>query len=130
MSCKSLIYVSNTNSQTLEAGEVVNFGAVVRKFGKNIYTSGGNVLTRGEGYYDIDASVTFSVATAGSYTVTLYKDGVEIPGAEATAYVGASPETVNIPAVIRNVCCAEEVITAKINTAAVVTAASMVVKKV
>ena len=55
----------------------------------------------------MDASITATLTAAGAVTVTLYKDGVAVPGATATA-TGAASGTVNLDltALVRQPCCA------------------------
>lgn len=129
MSCKSLIYAANNTAQTVVAGNIVSFGTAVRRFGNNINISGGNIVVNGVGYYEINASATVTASTAGTVTVTLYKDGVAVPGASASAYAGTSSETININAVIREVCCCESTITAIVSVDGTVNASSVIVKK-
>lgn len=111
MSCKSAIYTANTsaNTITLTAAQptaALPLGTVIRRFGRNIQLSGTGILLDGEGYYDVDASVTLTTAAAGNYTVALFRDGVAVPGATqtVTAVAGASI-TFNIPALVRLQCC-------------------------
>ena len=55
----------------------------------------------------MDASITATLTAAGAVTVTLYKDGVAVPGATATE-TGAVSGTVNLDltALVRQPCCA------------------------
>lgn len=81
-------------------------GATVRRFGCNAVLSGNGILLKGQGYFDVDASVTFTPTAAGAYTVTLFKDGVAVPGATQTVTAAAAGTvSVNIPAIVRNQCC-------------------------
>lgn len=93
MSCKSAIYTADPSSTVLTlstaAGTAIPLGTTVRRFGCNAVLSGNGVLLKGQGYFDVDASVTFTPTAAGAYTVTLFKDGV----------------TVYAPAIVRNQCC-------------------------
>lgn len=53
-------------------------------------------------------AVTVTPAAAGTVTVTLYKDGVAVPGATASATAAANGTVdLSIPALVRQVCCAE-----------------------
>ena len=112
MSCKSAIYTANTSATdiTLTAAQptaTLPLGTTIRRFGCNLQLSGNNgIITEGQGYYDIDSSVTLTAATAGDYTVTVYADGVAIPGAtqSVTAVAGALI-SFNIPALVRLQCC-------------------------
>ena len=44
----SLIYASNSQPQDVAIGGTVNFGTPVRRYGKNLTMSGGNVVATGE----------------------------------------------------------------------------------
>lgn len=116
MSCKSALYAANTTAQTLTAGNTVNFGTIVRKYGNNITIAGGNVLVQGAGYYDMDTNLTVTADGAGTGVITLYKDGAAIPGA-SVSFTAASGSiyAFTIPAMIRQVCCAESMITAAVS---------------
>ena len=111
MSCKSAIYTANTSPVTLtltaqQPSATLALGTTIRRFGRNIRLSGTGILIEGEGYYDVDASVTMTPAAAGNYTFTLFKDGVAVPGATQTVTAAAdSAIAFNIPALVRNQCC-------------------------
>lgn len=111
MSCKSAIYTANTSPVTLtltaqQPTATLPLGTVVRRFGQNIRLSGNGILIDGEGYYDVDASVTLTPAAVGDYTVTLYKDGVAVPGATQTiTAVADAAISFNIDALVRLQCC-------------------------
>ena len=69
--------------------------------------SGNTVNITGAGYYDVDASVTVAIAAAGTVTATLFKDGVAVPGATASASGAAgAPVVLAFPALVRQACCA------------------------
>lgn len=114
---KALLYGVNRAVQTIVVGDRVNFGNIVRRYGCNINMSGGEVYVSGEGYYSLDASVTFEAGAAGIATVTLLRDGSVIPGAGASETVAVG-DTVTLtvpPSVIREKCCGESTITAVIS---------------
>lgn len=128
---KALILASNTNAQAVANGGVVNFGNIVRRFGNCLYMSGGNVVAKGEGYYPLFVTLSFT-ATAGTATIQIYKDGVEIPGAKVViTTVADTTFAITIPTAIRQRCCAESVIEVKINgvTANVVNASILMTKE-
>ena len=111
MSCKSAIYTANTSAYAvnLTAQQPVSsipLGSIIRRYGRNIDLSGNGMLLSGEGYYDVEASVTLTPAAAGNYTVSLFKDGVAVPGANQTVTAAAgSAIAFNIPALVRLQCC-------------------------
>lgn len=111
MSCKSAIYTANTTPATLtlttaQPTATLSLGTVIRRFGCNVQLSGNGILVEGAGYYDVDASITATPAAAGNYTVTLYQDGVAVPGATQTVTAAAAASIAfNIPALVRLQCC-------------------------
>lgn len=103
--CRAIIYAANTNSQTVDDGRVINFGNIVRRYGCNCNVSGGNVIVSGTGYYEIDTDFTFQSGGDGTAVITLYQDGVEIPGGKASLSVATDLiYAVSVPAVIRQRC--------------------------
>lgn len=94
---RSLIQVSNQSSQDVAENSIISLGSVLRRFGCNCRLSGNAIEVTGEGYYTIDASVTATPTAIGDVTVALYKNGVQVPGAIATATAGAVGDSVALP---------------------------------
>lgn len=130
--CNAAIYAANTNVQELAVGDVVNFGQIVRRFGPNLMLSGGNVVIEGKGYYDVDVNINLEGTVAGDVTLSLYRDGVRVPGATATVTTAVgSMYSVTIPCIVRETCCCESEITVVISeNAATVNSASILVEKI
>ena len=103
---KSIIYVANTGAQNVPVGGAVNLGGVVRRFGCALDLNGNSVTIDEAGYYDVDVSVTAAPTAAGEVTVTLFNNGVAVPGATATTTATAADDTVSISfnAVVRVFC--------------------------
>ena len=103
---KSAIYVVNTSAQNVALNGIINPGTIIRRFGPNIGLSGNAIQIDGAGYYKIEASVTAAPTAAGNVTVTMYKDGVAIPGATATQATGTAnnPVNVSISSLVREFC--------------------------
>lgn len=125
MSCKSAIYTTNSTpaSITLTTAQptaTLSLGTVTRRFGGNIQLSGNGILLDGEGYYDVDVNVGITPAAAGDYTVTLYQDGVAVPGAsQIITAAAAAAIAFNIPALVRLQCCSSSAtLTLVLSTAA------------
>lgn len=117
---KSVLYASNTSNQTLTVGDVINFGSIVRKYGCNCNLSGGNVIVSGTGYYNIDTIFTLTASAAGTAVITLFKDGVAIPGGVATFTMAEGDLcAVSIPTMIRQNCCCDATIRAVLTGVAV-----------
>lgn len=127
----SVIYMANTTQQSVVVDSVVNFGNIVRKYGCSLSESDGNVIIKNTGYYSIETNFTFVPSADGTLIITLYKDGIAIPGAETIGTVATSSTySFTIPAIIRNMCCCESTITAKISgVSGVISNASIAVEK-
>lgn len=116
MSCKSALYAANINTQTLTDGDVINFGSIVRRFGSNCILTGGNAVCMGSGYYDIEVHFSASSANTGNVIFGLYKDGTMIPGSLTTATIPSTNGfvSVTIPVLVRQLCCGDTTITARV----------------
>lgn len=107
MSCKSALYAALQTPTAVAVDGVIPLGSLIRRYGCDIGLNGNAVNLSGTGYYDVDASITATLTDAGTVAVTLYKDGLAVPGATASE-TGAASGTVNlnIPALVRQACCA------------------------
>ena len=112
MSCKSALYAAMQTPAAVAVGGVIPLGSLIRRYGCDISLNGNTVNIVGgkdaAGYYDVDASITVAPTAAGTVTVTLYKDGVAVPGATASATATAADDVLDlsISALVRQVCCA------------------------
>lgn len=112
MSCKSALYAAMQTPSAVAVGGVIPLGSLIRRYGCDVSLNGNAVnITGGNqsaGYYDVDASLTVAPAAVGTVTVTLFKDGVAVPGATASATAAAADDALdlNITALVRQVCCA------------------------
>lgn len=128
----AVLYLANQNEQSVPVNGAINFGNVIRRYGSNISSLGGNAVLKGNGYYMVTANITFTDTAAGTATVTLLADGVPIPGATATITTGTAnaAHTETIPAVVRVTCCKSTVITAVVTGVEIdVTNAGLVAEK-
>lgn len=94
---KSLIQTVNQTSQTIADNGIIGLGSVQRRYGCNLRLSGNGIEVVGEGYYKIDCNVTVSPDAAGDVVVALYNNGVQIPGAIASATTSATDQLVTLP---------------------------------
>lgn len=128
---KAIIYAGNSNTQTTTAtGTVISFPTIVRRYG-NLTLSGGNVVTKGSGYYKGYVNVTFEGTATGTAVFTVYKNGVAIPYANASrSTADATIYNITIPFADRNTCCCDEIITVVGSGVAVdVTNAAILIEK-
>lgn len=108
MSCKSAIFTANTAAQAVPVGGTLALGSIIRRYGCDLNLNGNSITINGcndAGYYDVKASVTAAPTAAGTVTVTLFRNGVAIPGATAAAAAAAgSPVALPIAALVREFC--------------------------
>lgn len=104
------MYSANTTAQTLAVGGTINMGSPVRREGcvkgtstPYINTTGTNTVLASSGrcpaYYNLSAAFVVIPTAAGTVTITAFQDGVEIPGATASATVAAAATSVTLPLV-------------------------------
>ena len=112
MSCKSALYAAMQTPTAVAVDGVIPLGSLIRRYGCDLSLNGNAVNIAGgnqsAGYYDVDASVTVAPAAVGTVTIILFKDGVAVPGATASATAAAANDALdlNITALVRQVCCA------------------------
>ena len=107
MSCKSALYAAMQTPTAVAVDGVIPLSSLIRRYGCDVALNGNAVNITGAGYYDVDASVTVTPAAAGIVTISLYKDGVAVPGATASETAAANGTVdLSIPALVRQVCCA------------------------
>ena len=103
---RSAIYVANISSQNVLENGVISPGTIVRRFGPNLNLSGNAIQIVGAGYYDINATITLDPTGAGTITIKVLKDNVEVQGATASATVADAEGVVTLPvsALVRENC--------------------------
>ena len=104
---KSAIYTVMSTPQDVVVGSVIPLGTTYHRYGQNIMQNGNSVTISGAGYYQVSASITTVATAAGPISVTLYKDGVAVPGAIAAETKGAAGDEacISINALLRLQCC-------------------------
>lgn len=102
MSCNSALYTANTSEQELAANAQIPFGSIVRRFGRFCNVLGSDVVIgdcnskEGNGYYNVDCSVTLEPTAIGNVSAQLYVNGQPYPGAMATEYSATAGNPVNL----------------------------------
>ena len=95
--------VASTTSKTVATGGLVGFGNIVRKYCcKDMrgvptfsFTGGGQSVTLNQcGYYDVTFMVTFT-GEAGTASLALVVNGIQMPYATATATIGTASTEVH-----------------------------------
>lgn len=134
MSCKSAIYTVNSGAQSVTVGGTINLGSIIRRFGQCIDLNGTGISINDSGFYDVDVSVTAASTAAGTVTITLFRDGVSVPGATASATASAAGDIVNlsIASIVRNFCtCSGSTLTLVLSgTSSSVTNVAVVVERI
>lgn len=93
-----LIGTKNFTSQEVITNGIINLGSVYRKFCRRIngiqtFTFDGNDINlQQSGMYHITVTATFSASEAGDVVVSLFENGVAVPGVSATETI-TTPDT-------------------------------------
>lgn len=106
MSC-GFMYSANSATQAVAVGGTINMGTPVRRKGcvkgtatPVINTNGANTTLSGCGkypeYFNVSTAFVVTPNAAGTVTITVFQDGVAIPGAFASATVAAEATTVTL----------------------------------
>lgn len=134
MSCKSAIYTANTSTQAVAVGGTLMLGSIVRRFGCSVNLNGNGINLKEAGYYDVKVSITAAPTAIGTVTATLFRNGVAIPGATASAAVSTANNPISLPiaALVRESCCGDDSTLTLVltGTAANVTNVAVVVVKI
>ena len=94
---RSAIYIANISSQNVLENGVITLGTIIRRFGPNLNLAGNAIQVAGSGYYDLTATVTLEPAAAGTATIKILKDNVEVQGATASATVAETDTSITLP---------------------------------
>lgn len=103
----SLIFMTTTTSSSVLANGVIPLTTIQRRRNRSIQNGTNSVILNTPGYYQINASVTFTAGAAGVATISLQKNNVDVPGVTAsTTITTATTElrTLNINGIVRVNC--------------------------
>lgn len=103
---RSAIYTVNETTQAVAVDGTLNLGNIIRRFGCSIDLLGNAININNAGYYDINVSVTAEPTAIGTVTVSLFDNGVEVPGATASEAVAAAntPANLSLSSIVRVFC--------------------------
>lgn len=107
MTCRALLFTANTTAQAVAIGGLINPGSVVRRRSGNCSTSpsanisGSTVTLTGGDYYDVGAVLTVVPTAAGTVTVSLVQDGVNVESASATVAAAATSIPITLRGIVR-----------------------------
>lgn len=106
MSCKAIINTFNSGTQAVAVGGTIALGSISQRFGRNncgdyiLSLNGNGIAATERGFYKVNVSVTAAPTAAGTVTVTMFNNGVAVPGATASGSVTTAnnPTNVSFPA--------------------------------
>ena len=106
---KAFAYISNSTSQTITGGGVVNPGTAQHGFGctccnRTIQLNGTNINLRESGYYQVDVGATVSATDAGNVTMALHQDGALVAQGSETISAANDPASISFPAGVKANC--------------------------
>ena len=130
---QSMIQTLNSTNQELVENSIIGLGTTINRYGCDCRQNGNGIEISGSNYFEITANIVVTPAAVGNVTVTVQKNGANIPGATATGSVSTADNTVTLPIdfIIRRYCCCNgaDTITFVINNAATVNNIVTSVKK-
>ena len=80
----SLINIITNTEETVASGGSIPLTTITRRTGCALNLNSNSVVISKPGYYILDANVTFEAQAEGTETISVYKNGVLIPGATIT----------------------------------------------
>lgn len=86
----SLINVVTNTEESVASGGIIPLTTITRRTGCALNLNSNSIVITKPGYYILDANVTFESQVEGTETITVYKNGVLVPGASATITTAAS----------------------------------------
>lgn len=102
----SAIYMTNTNPTVVPANSVIP-NTINKAPGQTIVWFYNSAIIKRPGYYNIRVNVTFTAAEAGDVTLTVQKNGENIPSFTATETITTADtetRTISFGGVIRVLC--------------------------
>lgn len=102
----SAIYMTNTNSTVVPAKTIIPNG-INKAPGQTIVWFLNSAILKRPGYYNVKVNVTFTAAAAGDVTLTLQKNGENIPsftGTETITTANTETRTISFGGLIRVLC--------------------------
>lgn len=81
---QSALFAITPTTATVPAGGALPLTTVARRITPRITLGSDSANICVPGYYEIDATVTFTAAAAGNVTITAFQNGEAIPGITAT----------------------------------------------
>lgn len=89
----NLIMMITPTASSVVSGGVLPLSTIARRTGRVITNSGDSILLNCPGYYKVIATITFTAPAEGDATISLQKNGVDVPGIIASTTVSTA-ETV------------------------------------
>lgn len=92
MARKNLISVATTAPTSVLANGTIPLATVVRRYGCPLNLSGNSIsiIDCGSNYYLVNVTATFTAPAAGTVTLTLQQNGVDVVGATASTTVSTA----------------------------------------
>lgn len=106
MSCKAAINTFNSGTQAVAVGGTIALGSISQRFGRKscnnncgdfiLGLNGNGIAATERGFYSVNVSVTAAPTAAGTVTVTMFNNGVAVPGATASGSVTTANNPTNL----------------------------------
>lgn len=122
MNCnvQSALFAITPTTADVAAGGALPLTTVARRITPRIQLGSDSANVAAPGYYELNATITFTAAAAGDVTIAAYQNGEAIPGIVATETIAtASTEarTISLTGIVRVRC--EPIAVSLVNVSAV-----------
>lgn len=84
MNAQSALFVITPTASDVAAGGAIPLSTVARRITPRITLGSDSANVAVPGYYELNATITFTASAAGDVTIAAYQNGVAIPGITAT----------------------------------------------
>ena len=115
----SLIYLATPTVSTVPQNGVLPLTTIVRRRGQSVQQSNDSIVLGAPGYYHASVTATFTAPAAGTVTLALRQDGVQVQGGTASTTITTATTEVrslSFEAIIRVPCCGAPVTLTVVNT--------------
>ncbi len=124
----SLIYMITPTTSAVTSGGVLPLSTIARRRGKIITSETDSILLSAPGYYKVTVTVTFTAPAAGIVSMQLRKDGIAVPGINASETITTATtevRTLTMSGVVRVPCCGDSASLSLVNTGVAVTTSNI-----
>lgn len=120
----NLTFMTTTTEQSVLANGIIPLTTIQHKYQNITMPANNGVLLNKPGYYKVDGSFTVTAPVAGDVTISLRKNGINIPGITSTETITTATtetRTLNFTGIVKVICCEAPVALGIVNEGVAIT---------